>query len=73
MRVSANSRAEPYFLLKSFEDNGKTSCTISTETREAPELDHKSIEILCGKRVATLFVTAYKNQGPSATLDENIR
>jgi hypothetical protein len=62
-----------YFLLKSFEENGNTSCTISTKTQEATELDHKSIEILCGKRVATLFVTTYKNQRPSATLDENIR
>jgi hypothetical protein len=62
-----------YFLLKSFEDDGNTSCTINTKSNEAADLDHKAIEIHCGKRVATLYVIAYKDQQPQATLDETIR
>src|SRR5260370_39171796 len=62
-----------YFLLKSFEDNGKTSCVIETEKQESPDLDNKQLSIHCGKRTATLYVTAYKDQRPAASLDEMIK
>jgi hypothetical protein len=62
-----------YFLLKSFEDAGNTSCTISTHTQEAPDLDQKSTDIRCGKRAVAFYVVAYKDQRPTATLDETIK
>jgi hypothetical protein len=62
-----------YFLLKSFEDHGNTSCIIETEKQESPDLDNKQLSIHCGKRTATLYVTAYKDQRPAASLDETIK
>jgi hypothetical protein len=62
-----------YFLLKSFEDDGNTSCTIATQKQESPDFDNKQLLIHCGKRTAMLYVTAYKDQKPAATLSETIQ
>lgn len=62
-----------YFVLKAFEDQGNTACTIETKNTETPDADDKSLLIRCGKRTALLGVGTYKDQRPAATLDEAIR
>ena len=62
-----------YFLLKSFEQKGNTSCTIDTVNGEGPSTDFKQLSIHCGGRTATLYVTKLKDQQPSVSLDEQIK
>jgi hypothetical protein len=62
-----------YFLLNSFEKQGNTSCTIETREQERPELDSKTTEIHCGKRTASLYAVAYKEQRALANLEETIK
>ena len=62
-----------YFVLKSFEDQGNTSCAIETKNLENPDWDNKSIVIHCGKRTAVLAVSTLKDQRPQASLDEVIK
>jgi hypothetical protein len=62
-----------YFLLNSFEKQGNTSCTIETREQESPDLNSKSVDIHCGKRTASLYTVAYKEQRPVANLDETIK
>jgi hypothetical protein len=62
-----------YFVLKSFEDQDNTSCTIGTKNVENQDTDSKALLIRCGKRTAMLAVAAYKDQRPEASLDETIK
>jgi hypothetical protein len=62
-----------YFLVKSFEDHGNTSCVIDTQKQEGPDFDHDSLSVHCGRRTATLYVTKYKDQQPATSLDETIK
>lgn len=59
-----------YFLVKSFEDTGNTSCSIQTERVDSPNLDNKQLSIRCGKRTAVLYVTVSKDEMPVVSLDE---
>lgn len=61
-----------YFVLKAFEDQDKTACTIETKNTENPDMDSKSLLIRCGKRTAVLAVASYKDQRPAASLEEAI-
>jgi hypothetical protein len=62
-----------YFLVKSYEDMGNTSCTLETQKQEGLEIDNKELMVHCGRRTAALYVVTYKDQQPRANLDESIK
>jgi hypothetical protein len=47
-------------LLHQFEEEGRTSCTVSTSYRSTPELDNKDATITCGAKHLDLILTEYK-------------
>jgi hypothetical protein len=71
--ASARLMRNFYFLLKSFEANGNTACTIATEKTDTPTIESDQVSINCGRRTAAMYVSKYKEQEPTVSLDEQIK
>jgi hypothetical protein len=62
-----------YFLVKSFEETGNTSCSIESKSQEAPEFDSKTTMLHCGKRMVTISVSKYKEQHEETQVVETVK
>jgi hypothetical protein len=62
-----------YFLIKSFEEAGNTSCSIETQSEESPDYDSKKTLIHCGRRMVTVDVTKYKEQPEETQVTETVK
>lgn len=62
-----------YFLMKSFEDSGNTSCSVETKFQEGPEFDSRETLLHCGKRVVSIAVSRIREQHEETQLTEIVR
>jgi hypothetical protein len=62
-----------YFLMKSFEDSGNTSCSVETKFQEGPEFDSRETLLHCGKRVFSIAVSRIREQHEETQLTEAVR
>jgi len=70
---SAKIARNLYFLAKSLEDSGNTTCVIETNPSESPEFDQKDIRIHCGRRTLGIDVSKYKEQREVTQLWEGVK
>jgi len=70
---SANVSKNLYFLFKSFQAKGDTSCQIETFSQESPEFETKNSLIHCGRRTISIVVSKYKDQNEETQLSESVK
>jgi len=70
---SAKIARSLYFLVKSFEESGNTSCSVETKPQEGPEIDSKESLIRCGRRTIIIGVSKYKEQHEETQLSETVK
>jgi hypothetical protein len=62
-----------YFLLKSFEDSGNTSCSVETKFQEGPEFYSRETLLHCGKRVVSIGVSRIREQHEETQIAETVK
>lgn len=62
-----------YFLMKSFQDSGNTTCSIESTSHESPDHESKESVIHCGRRTIELAVNKYKERLEVTQLTEIVR
>ena len=62
-----------YFLMKSLETSGNTTCTLETKSQEGPELESKESLLHCGRRSVSIGVSKYKEQHEETQVTETVK
>jgi len=62
-----------YFLIKTFEESGNTTCSIETKFQEGPEFESKKSLIHCGRRMIAIDVSRIREQHEETQVTETVQ